>query len=218
MTRLPNRHESVMDADMLALWHEAGPLLEGIVLYGGTALALYLGHRTSFDFDFLDLRERVSLDFVAREMAPFNNGALSGGEGMVDVTHRGANRMVRITVMEAERGFAPVPVHAPVPAANGVAVADLRDVVAGKLRALASRGLTRDYEDIGHCWRLAPDAVLAAAEILDAERDDLHRIARVLGSPDDEVARKCGADVLAWASDSAVGIIDAARQPPGPGE
>lgn len=35
-----------------ALWDELGGLPHGFVLYGGTALALRLGHRQSIDFDF----------------------------------------------------------------------------------------------------------------------------------------------------------------------
>ena len=36
-----------------AIWPLLGPAVElGLVLYGGTAIALQLGHRTSIDFDF----------------------------------------------------------------------------------------------------------------------------------------------------------------------
>lgn len=42
-----------------ALWPELGSTPEDFTLYGGTALALRLGHRTSVDFDFFS---RVSFD------------------------------------------------------------------------------------------------------------------------------------------------------------
>jgi hypothetical protein len=43
----------MLPAPQLALWSELEPLATmGFVLYGGTALALRLGHRESIDFDF----------------------------------------------------------------------------------------------------------------------------------------------------------------------
>jgi hypothetical protein len=36
----------------LKLWPELGATPESFTLYGGTALTLHLGHRTSVDFDF----------------------------------------------------------------------------------------------------------------------------------------------------------------------
>ncbi len=51
MTFRPQRE--TLPAPQLALWPELEPLAAmGFVLYGGTALALRLGHRESIDFDF----------------------------------------------------------------------------------------------------------------------------------------------------------------------
>jgi hypothetical protein len=51
MTFRPQRE--TLPAAQLALWPELEPLAGmGFVLYGGTALALRLGHRESIDFDF----------------------------------------------------------------------------------------------------------------------------------------------------------------------
>jgi hypothetical protein len=45
---------SILPAEQLRLWPELKPVSGlGYVLYGGTAIALRLGHRTSVDFDFL---------------------------------------------------------------------------------------------------------------------------------------------------------------------
>lgn len=51
MTRLSPRFE-VLPAAQRALWPELAGVPRGFVLYGGTALALRLGHRASIDFDF----------------------------------------------------------------------------------------------------------------------------------------------------------------------
>jgi len=44
---------SMLPPPQLRLWPELGATTETFTLYGGTALALRLGHRTSVDFGFL---------------------------------------------------------------------------------------------------------------------------------------------------------------------
>jgi hypothetical protein len=43
----------VLPAAQKRLWRELSSVPDEFVLYGGTALALHFGHRTSSDFDFL---------------------------------------------------------------------------------------------------------------------------------------------------------------------
>jgi hypothetical protein len=45
-------HWEILPAPQRALWHRLRELPDHFVLYGGTALALRLGHRASLDFDF----------------------------------------------------------------------------------------------------------------------------------------------------------------------
>jgi hypothetical protein len=42
----------ILPAAQLRLWRELSTVPDEFVLYGGTAIALQLGHRTSVDFDF----------------------------------------------------------------------------------------------------------------------------------------------------------------------
>ncbi|MGH8276469.1 MAG: nucleotidyl transferase AbiEii/AbiGii toxin family protein, partial [Steroidobacteraceae bacterium] len=57
----------------IRLWPELAALSGDFVLYGGTALALHLGHRHSVDFDFFGSR---AFDVQALEtMIPFLKGA-----------------------------------------------------------------------------------------------------------------------------------------------
>ena len=45
-------HFEILPSAQIQLWKELQPLKKlGFVLYGGTALALRLGHRVSVDFD-----------------------------------------------------------------------------------------------------------------------------------------------------------------------
>jgi hypothetical protein len=46
----------ILPAAQLRFWSELSAVPEDFVLYGVTALALHLGHRTSVDFDFFSRR------------------------------------------------------------------------------------------------------------------------------------------------------------------
>ena len=50
--RLHTLHLDVLPLPQRRLWSELGAIPSRFVLYGGTALALHLGHRQSIDFDF----------------------------------------------------------------------------------------------------------------------------------------------------------------------
>ena len=211
----PTRHAEVMDEDMLSLWNRAGPLPAGVRLYGGTALALYLGHRKSFDFDFVHVEDGISLEFVRQHMAPFNEGYCTGGPGMVDVVVDGPNRPVKINFMECAPGFVPYPAHAPVAAPNGVAIAHVQDIVAAKVRALANRGAARDFEDVAQCLRQVPQDLDAALAYLQTQGDDLHRIARAMASPGDAARADCTPeDLRAVAAHARRLIVGPHTEPP----
>src|SRR5512147_2393615 len=45
-------HLEILPPAQRRLWDEPAPLCSDFVLYGGTAVALHLGHRASLDFDF----------------------------------------------------------------------------------------------------------------------------------------------------------------------
>ena len=58
-------HLEILPEPQLRLWHKLGPIADlGFALYGGTAIALRLGHRASIDFDFFTERalDRSSLE------------------------------------------------------------------------------------------------------------------------------------------------------------
>lgn len=55
----------VLPPSQLRLWDELGTLPTEFVLYGGTALALHLGHRQSVDFDFFGDRAFEPRDLIA---------------------------------------------------------------------------------------------------------------------------------------------------------
>jgi hypothetical protein len=49
-------HVEILPTAQMRLWRELSAVPDEFVLYGGTALALHLGHRNSVDFDFFARR------------------------------------------------------------------------------------------------------------------------------------------------------------------
>ncbi len=141
-----------MDPDMRRLWEQMEPLSGGLRLYGGTALALYLNHRESTDFDFATPDPVIGIRFVSE--IPWLAGAeMKGGDGMVDALWHGQARSIKVTFMECGH-MLPMPTRDPILTSHGVAVAHPMDIIASKIEACMNRGLVRDCEDI--------DASLAA--------------------------------------------------------
>lgn len=127
------------------LWDELKQTPREFVLYGGTALALRLGHRHSEDFDFFSnssfapetLRKRIPY-LQAAEMSQFAANTLTA---IVD-----RNGPVKVSFFG---GLALNRVHDPdVAEDNKVQIASLLDVAATKLATIQQRAQARDYEDI----------------------------------------------------------------------
>ncbi len=148
---------------MLALWERMGPLPANLRLYGGTALALYLNHRLSVDFDFATPEPVVDID-LARSLSWAAGAKLNGGVGMVDgIIEENARRPIRFTLMECGP-MIPLPEHSPIRASNGVRVAHPIDILRSKLVACLSRGAERDYQDIAAAAQSMPEYVAQAAK------------------------------------------------------
>ena len=120
------------------------------VLYGGTALALRLGHRQSVDFDFFS-------------SAPFEPAALQaalGWQGIVEVLQFQPNTLT-IAVHREEvvkvsffGGLSFGRVGTPDCALPGsIRVASMLDLAATKLKVVQERAESRDYVDVFHLIR-----------------------------------------------------------------
>ncbi len=174
----PPRPDSTgfMDADMRHVWESMRPPSLDFRLVGGTALALYLNHRSSTDFDFMTPEVgSVDPEAVGDAMGlPFD--VIVGGPGMVDARLSGRERSIRFTFMEPNP-IMPVPLHPPLIAANGVAVAHPADLIGSKMRAIETRDAVRDYIDLAVAIKAWPKH---AARM--ASRPDSHRLVRLLGT------------------------------------
>ena len=133
--------------DQKSLWHELSPCKElGFVLYGGTAIALQLGHRFSIDFDFfshLPLDEAKenelleSLPFLkessAIQVAPNTRSYLTQND--VKLSFMGGIHLGRIgEPRNTDDGI--------------LQVASLDDLMAMKLATVMQRVEIKDYRDI----------------------------------------------------------------------
>lgn len=153
----------------LRLWPELAATPPGFILYGGTAIALRLGHRQSVDFDFFSF-------------APFTPGKLFGS-----IPYLRGSALLRSApntlTVRAERG-GPVQlsyfgglrigqIDAPEPVAGpGFPVAGLRDLGGLMVAVVTQRAEAKDYLDIHALLRAGlalPEMLAAAAAVYEGE-------------------------------------------------
>lgn len=138
---------SILPPAQRELWPQLTPAARhGLVLYGGTAIALHLGHRESLDFDFfqsepLDKNDvRASFGFVKE--API----LQDKPDTLVVLAKMPSGTVKVSFFG---GISFGHVRDPLETADGVLlVASLDDLMATKLKAVLDRAEVKDYRDI----------------------------------------------------------------------
>jgi hypothetical protein len=146
-------HLEVLPPGQRAAWPHLKTAKElGFVLYGGTAIALRLGHRQSVDFDFFSTRP-LDRDALFRAISPLGQAVLSqdiantlsvlvepvGGE-TVKLSFFGNLSLARVgTPQETDDGVS--------------CVASLEDLLGLKLAVLTQRVESRDYRDVAAILR-----------------------------------------------------------------
>jgi len=139
----------VLPAEQRQVLRLLGPTRSmGFVLYGGTAIALRLGHRQSVDFDFFSSRPldkeaiRKSLPFIARATTlqdrPDTLTVLT--KSNVKVSFFGSINFGHVEEPEQTND-------------RLVCVASLPDLLATKLKVLQQRVEAKDYEDVAAMLR-----------------------------------------------------------------
>ena len=157
-----------------ALWPALHEIPHGFVLYGGTALAVRLGHRTSVDFDFFSSRPVDPEAFLSS--VPFLRGARVAQHAedvlTVWVSPMPEERPVKVSFFGGlglrvlERPDRPHP--------NGIAIASLHDLAGTKAKVINQRVELKDYEDIAallDAGMSLPDIVAAAVAIFPGQVD-----------------------------------------------
>lgn len=138
-------HLEILPPSQRKLWDELSELTQEFVLYGGTALALHLGHRNSIDFDFFGSRE-LDVSRIEREIS-FLKGA--------NITQRDKNTLSAIVdrggpIQVSFFGVPNLPRLSAVVVAedNGLSVASLLDLAGTKASVVQVRAEAKDYLDI----------------------------------------------------------------------
>ena len=114
-------------------------LPDGWILAGGTALALQLGHRISVDRDFF---RHEDFQVARLRQALARLGKLEVPSMARDTLHRRLDG-IRLTFSGSEVPF----LYEPVPY-RGLHLADVRDIAAMKVIAVAGRGAKKDFIDL----------------------------------------------------------------------
>lgn len=133
----------VLPGPQRRLWDELSATPAPFVLYGGTAVALHLGHRSSVDFDFFAF-EPIDPGVVLRSV-PYLAGGLVRQSApstlSVEVDRDGP---VKVSFLGLPHMKAVCP---PLDAA-GLAVASLIDLAATKVEVVQRRAEAKDYIDV----------------------------------------------------------------------
>ncbi|GJL65366.1 MAG: hypothetical protein NPIRA05_03370 [Nitrospirales bacterium] len=141
-----NLHLDILPPPQRRLWDELSDVPEAFILYGGTAIALQIGHRESIDFDFFAFETFQPQDLVttipflqSTEILQQANSTLTcrvNREGPAQVSFFGVPNLSRIQS----------PIIAP---GNGVKIASLLDLAGMKAAVVQQRPEAKDYIDLG---------------------------------------------------------------------
>lgn len=156
----------ILPTSQRKVWFELSQIPEGFTLYGGTAVALHLGHRQSIDFDFFGWQKFSPLE-LAGELAFLAGGTVLQSEpntltvlidrgGPVKVSFFGVPKLLKIEQPH-------------IAAENNLRVASLLDLAGTKAAVVQQRAEAKDYIDIDAILTsglLDLPMALAAAQII----------------------------------------------------
>jgi hypothetical protein len=136
----------ILPAPQKALWPELAEVPGHFVLYGGTALALRLGHRQSLDFDFFT-SENVSPEELLNSLRLLRNGKIlqNTSQTLTMAVNRGGQ--VKLSFFGGLTNLGRVGATDRTP--DGVlSVASLLDLAGTKAAVINQRAETKDYIDL----------------------------------------------------------------------
>lgn len=142
-------HYDILPPEQKALLPRLGPTRRlGYTLYGGTAIALQLGHRESVDFDFFTHRP-LDVDRLERAMPVLGTARTTQRETntwTMIVRPEGADADVKVSFFGG-LGFGRVG-DPGLTSGKELALASLDDLMGHKLKVLLQRVEAKDYQDI----------------------------------------------------------------------
>ncbi|WP_045212574.1 nucleotidyl transferase AbiEii/AbiGii toxin family protein [Desulfonatronovibrio magnus] len=137
---------SILPPAQKSIWNELTIVPGNFVLYGGTAIALQLGHRSSIDFDFFS-SDSFENDHLCQAMSSL---------GSFEIIQSRKNTLTLIITAEYEPvklsffgGFENGRINPPIVTDDRILrVASLEDLMGHKLKVILQRVEAKDYIDI----------------------------------------------------------------------
>jgi Nucleotidyl transferase AbiEii toxin, Type IV TA system len=136
------------------VWQELTQIPKSFTLYGGTAVALHLGHRQSVDFDFFCFQDFAPLELAAA-LKLFEGGTviqIAPNTLTMSIDRGGPVKLSFFGVRRLKRVEQPLVAHD-----NGLQIASLLDLAGTKTAVVQQRAEPKDYIDI--------DAILKSGQI-----------------------------------------------------
>lgn len=140
--------------ERLALLAEREILPEQTYLAGGTAIALWLGHRISYDLDFFALQE-FDVEKLTKNLKAIKDFKLSKSDWQ---TVMGSFPEVKFSCFYYQYPLVDQPTDF-----EGIKIAGPKDLLASKIAAVSSRGTKRDFVDIYYILKNDPSVSLSEA-------------------------------------------------------
>lgn len=145
MSQTFHPHLDVLPAAQRALWPELSNVPPEFVLYGGTAIALQIGHRTSADFDFF-AHQPIDTAQLFQGTSFLAGAQIIQREAntLTCLVHRGGPVKVSFFGLPNLKAINP-PLRAE---DTGLPVASLLDLAGTKVEVVQHRPAAKDYVDI----------------------------------------------------------------------
>lgn len=137
---------NILPESQQQVWRQLGETPKDFVLYGGTALALRLGHRESVDFDFFSNRSFQASQLI-RSIAYLKDQPITQqSEDTLSCDVETAAGIVKVSFFG---GLSLKQIQPPdIVASNGIALASLQDLFGMKCATVVQRNEIKDYLDI----------------------------------------------------------------------
>lgn len=147
---MENRHLIAPKIEILpepqkVIWKQLIQIPKEFVLYGGTALALYLGHRESVDFDFFTFQS-FDVDKILNKVPLLKNARVIQKEENTLTCILDMNTPVQISFFglpQLKATFEPLNIKE-----NNIKIASLLDISGMKVSVVQKRAEYKDYFDI----------------------------------------------------------------------
>lgn len=138
---ISNLHLEILDNERKELLNKLLPFTQHFVLSGGTGLALQLGHRLSFDFDFFS---QIEISSSLLEILSKNIQIKTVSVNSTDELTFFDENMIKTTFL-----YYPFPPLFPaISIENGLLIAPMKEIAVQKAYTVGRRGEYRDYFDI----------------------------------------------------------------------